>query len=144
MRSTERILTTHTGSLPKPDDLVRLLWAQNEGEDLDEAALEARISQTVKDLVAQQAEVGIDVVSDGETSKPGFSTYIYERYTGFGEVVDRLTVAKDFVDYPELAVAMLDDEGAQHVRMRECEGPIELKDPEPVKRDIANLAAAPR
>ena len=88
MRSTERILTTHTGSLPKPDDLVRLLWAKNEGEDVDEAALEARIAQAVKDLVAQQAEVGIDIVSDGEASKPGFSTYIYERYTGFGEEVE--------------------------------------------------------
>lgn len=142
MRSTERILTTHTGSLPKPDDLVRLLWAKNEGEDVDDAVLEGRVAQAVKHLVAQQAEVGIDVVSDGEASKPGFSTYIYERYAGFGEEVERLTVAKDFVDYPELAVAMLDDEGVQHVKMRECEGAIELQDPEPVKRDIANLAAA--
>lgn len=142
MRSSERILTTHTGSLPKPDDLVRLLWSKSEGEEVDEALLAQRITESVKALVDQQRDVGIDVISDGEASKPGFSTYIYERYSGFGTSLETLVTARDLEDYPEMAVAMLEDEGVQHVSMRHCESAIELKDPEPVKRDIANLADA--
>jgi 5-methyltetrahydropteroyltriglutamate--homocysteine methyltransferase len=142
MRSTERILTTHTGSLPKPDDLVRLIWEKSEGGDLDEALLATRVAESVKSIVAQQREAGIDIVSDGEISKPGFSTYIYERYTGFGRPVETNTAAPEFDDYPELAAALVENEGVRHVQMRHCESPIELKDPEPVKRDIANFAAA--
>ena len=142
MRSTERILTTHTGSLPKPDDLVRLIWEKSEGHPVDHALLDERVAESVKDIVEQQHAAGVDIVSDGEVSKPGFSTYIYERYTGFGKPVETLVRARDFEDYPEFAVAMLDNEAVQHVSMRHCEGPIELKDPEQVKRDIDNLAQA--
>jgi 5-methyltetrahydropteroyltriglutamate--homocysteine methyltransferase len=142
MRSTERILTTHTGSLPKPEDLIRLIWEKSEGGDVDEALLEERVAESVKEIVDRQRATGVDVVSDGEMSKVGFSTYIYERYSGFGEPVTEIAIAQDFVDYPELATALLTDEAVQHVTMRHCEGPIELKDPEPVKGDIANLAAA--
>lgn len=142
MRSTERILTTHTGSLPKPDDLVRLIWEKSEGHPVDHALLDERVAESVKDIVEQQHAAGVDIVSDGEVSKPGFSTYIYERYTGFGKSVETLVRARDFEDYPEFAVAMLDNEAVQHVSMRHCEGPIELKDPEQVKRDIDNLAQA--
>jgi 5-methyltetrahydropteroyltriglutamate--homocysteine methyltransferase len=142
MRSTERILTTHTGSLPKPDDLVRLIWEKSEGGDVDEALLAKRVAESLRSIVEQQRDAGIDVVSDGEISKPGFSTYIYERYTGFGKPVETVVAAREFQDFPELAAAMLDNEAVQHVEMRHCEGPIELKDPEPVKRDIANFADA--
>jgi 5-methyltetrahydropteroyltriglutamate--homocysteine methyltransferase len=142
MRSTERILTTHTGSLPKPDDLVRLIWEKSEGGDVDEALLGERVAESVKAVVQQQRDAGVDIVSDGEVSKPGFSTYIYERYTGFGSSLDTLVTSAEFEDYPEFAAAMLDNEAVQHVAMRHCESPIELKDPEPVKQDIANLADA--
>ena len=142
MRSTDRILVTHTGSLPKPDDLVRLIWKKSEGEVVDEGELTNRVSEATRDLVAQQRDAGVDIVSDGEVSKPGFSTYIYERYSGFGQGVETHVAARDLEDYPELAVAMMENEGVQHVTMRHCEGPIELKDPEPVKQDIDNLAAA--
>jgi 5-methyltetrahydropteroyltriglutamate--homocysteine methyltransferase len=142
MRSTERILTTHTGSLPKPDDLVRLIWEKAEGGAVDEPELEARVAESVKALVAQQREVGIDIVSDGEVSKSGFSSYVHERFSGFGKPVEVLTRALDLEDYPELAVALVENEAVQHVTFRQCEGPIELKDPEAVERDIANLAEA--
>jgi 5-methyltetrahydropteroyltriglutamate--homocysteine methyltransferase len=142
MRSTERILTTHTGSLPKPDDLIRLLWDKSEGGDVDEALLEKRVVESVRETVDKQRIAGVDVMSDGEISKVGFSTYIYERYSGFGEPVAGNASAPEFVDYPELGAAMVADEAVQHVAMRHCEGPIELKDPEGVKRDIANLADA--
>ena len=141
MRSTERILTTHTGSLPKPADLVRLLWDKSEGNAVDETLMAERVADSVKELVEQQRDAGVDVVSDGEASKPGFSTYIYERYSGFGDSRQTSVSAPEFEDFPEVAAATLGNEGAQHVVMRHCESPIELKDPEPVKRDIANLAA---
>jgi 5-methyltetrahydropteroyltriglutamate--homocysteine methyltransferase len=142
MRSTERILTTHTGSLPKPDDLIRLIWEKSEGHAVDEALLATRVAESVKDIVAQQREAGIDIVSDGEVSKAGFSTYIYERFTGFGEPIQGIAASPEFVDYPELAAALVENEAVQHVVMRRCESPVELLDPEPVQRDIANLAEA--
>jgi len=142
MRSTERILTTHTGSLPKPDDLVKLLWEKSDEHEVDESVFEAQVADAVKSLVQQQRDVGIDVVNDGEASKIGFSTYIYERYSGFGEPVEVLADAKDLSEFPELAERMLGIEAVSHVHMRHCESPIELKDPEPVKVDIEHLAAA--
>src|SRR5215468_11259274 len=80
----DRILTTHAGSLPRPDELADLVWARMDGEEVDDDALEAQISDAVVHLVAKQREVGLDVISDGEMSKPGFSTYVSDRFTGFG------------------------------------------------------------
>jgi 5-methyltetrahydropteroyltriglutamate--homocysteine methyltransferase len=144
MRSTERILTTHVGSLPRPDDLLELIWQKADGHEVDDAVLADRVKACVKDAVKQQQDAGIDIVSDGELSKPGFSSYIYERYTGFDHPLDVVTNALDLADFPEVAVALLGDRETafQHIEMRHCEGPIELKDPEPVKQDIANLAEA--
>lgn len=70
----DRILTTHAGSLPRPDDLADLVWARMDGEEVDDGALEAKIGEAVVELVAKQREVGLDVISDGEMSKPGFSS----------------------------------------------------------------------
>ncbi|MFN8204449.1 MAG: cobalamin-independent methionine synthase II family protein [Solirubrobacteraceae bacterium] len=144
MRSTERILTTHVGSLPRPDDLLQLIWAKAGGEEVDAAVLADLVTASVKDVVQRQRDAGIDIVSDGELSKPGFSSYIYERYTGFDHPLEVTSNALDFTDFPEVAVQLLGEraEKFEHVEMRQCEGPIELKDPEPVQQDIANLAAA--
>jgi 5-methyltetrahydropteroyltriglutamate--homocysteine methyltransferase len=144
MRSTERILTTHVGSLPRPDELLKLIWDKADGHGVDEAMLADRVKASVKHAVEQQRDAGIDIVSDGELSKPGFSSYIYERYTGFDHPLETVTNALDLADFPEVAVALLGEREAafQHIEMRRCEGPIELKDPEPVKQDIANLAEA--
>jgi 5-methyltetrahydropteroyltriglutamate--homocysteine methyltransferase len=144
MRSTERILTTHVGSLPRPQDLVELIWAKSDGKPFDEALLDERVKESIKDAVRKQREAGIDIVSDGELSKPGFSSYIYERYTGFDHPLDMVTNALDFEDFPEVATALLGghEAGFQHIEMRQCEGPIELKDGELVKLDIENFVAA--
>ena len=80
----DRILTTHAGSLPRPDELADMVWARMDGEAVDEARLEAKMDEAVADLVGKQREVGLDVISDGEMSKPGFSTYISDRFSGFG------------------------------------------------------------
>ena len=82
-RSTERILTTHAGSLPRPDDLVRMMWDKLDEKPVDAVKLAARVKEAVSEVVAKQIEAGIDIVSDGEMSKVGFSNYVIERYTGF-------------------------------------------------------------
>src|SRR5215813_9215767 len=82
-RSTDRILTTHGGSLPRPGDLWEMITARTQGQPVDEAALARRVPGAVAEVVQQQLEVGIDVVNDGEVSKPGFSEYVRERMRGF-------------------------------------------------------------
>src|SRR5437899_11775009 len=81
--STERILTTHTGSLARPKDLLDLMSARLHDEPYDAAAYAPRVQTAVTDIVEQQVEHGIDVVTDGEQSKPGFSIYVRQRLTGF-------------------------------------------------------------
>ena len=82
-RSSDRILTTHTGSLARPHDLLDLMKAKQSGETYDSSAYAARVRSSVSDVVRKQAECGLDVVNDGEQSKTGFSNYIRERLTGF-------------------------------------------------------------
>ena len=81
-RSTDRILTTHVGSLPRPDDLFELMLARMDGKPVDEQAYAARVRQAVADSVKQQADAGLDVVSDGEMGKPSFITYASQRLAG--------------------------------------------------------------
>src|SRR4051795_2572037 len=83
-RSTDRILTTHTGSLPRPPDLLAELIRRDRGEAVDVVALDARVRDAVADSVRRQAAAGIAVVNDGEAGKIGYSTYVKERLEGFG------------------------------------------------------------
>ena len=83
-KSTERFLTTHTGSLPRPDDLIRMMYAKEEGVPVDRAALTARVRAAVAEVVKKQADAGIDIVNDGEMSKPSYATYVKDRLAGFG------------------------------------------------------------
>ena len=82
--STDRILTTHVGSLPRPQPLVELLIKKDRDEPYDAAEFAAQVRKAVADIVARQVAIGIDVVSDGETSKVGYATYVKDRLTGFG------------------------------------------------------------
>jgi 5-methyltetrahydropteroyltriglutamate--homocysteine methyltransferase len=83
-RSRDRILTTHAGSLPRPEDLVSMMYAKIDGEAVDAAALDDRIRRAVVETVARQIDPGIAVISDGEMSKPSFMTYVADCLTGFG------------------------------------------------------------
>ena len=83
-RSTDRILTTHTGSLPRPAELRALLTAQEAGTPPDRAVLDDAVRTAVGQVVKQQVAAGLDVVNDGEQGKPGYATYIKDRVTGFG------------------------------------------------------------
>src|ERR1700712_910293 len=103
-RSSDHILTTHAGSLPRPDDVVDIIWAGIEGEATDPKALDDALERGVADLVGRQREAGIDVVRDGELSKPGFSNYINDRFTGFEGRAE--FQADDVADYPNLAMRL--------------------------------------
>jgi 5-methyltetrahydropteroyltriglutamate--homocysteine methyltransferase len=79
----DRFLTTHTGSLARADDLIRAMFAKEEGVPVDRAALAARISEAVAEVVKKQVDSGVDLVNDGEISKPSYATYVKDRLTGF-------------------------------------------------------------
>ena len=84
--STNRILTTHVGSLPRPEDLVELLRREDRGEPVDAAALQARAKQAVAQCVAEQIEAGLDVVNDGEMSKMSYHVYLKHRLSGLSNI----------------------------------------------------------
>lgn len=97
--STDRFLTTHVGSLPRGEEVSAMLLAKDKGELQDQATFDACMAQVTKDVVARQVEAGIDVVSDGETSKVGYATYIKDRLTGFEGSSPR-RVPADLTMYP--------------------------------------------
>ena len=102
-RSTERILTTHTGSLPRPPDLTAMLESMDAGGALDAAAFDGGVRRAVADIVRQQVDVGVDIVNDGEQGKVGYSTYVRHRLTGFGGQ-SAVPARADWADFPEAAV----------------------------------------
>ena len=105
MRSTDRILTTHAGSLPRPDDIVEMMRARTRGDKRDTAADAARVRQGVAEVVRKQADIGLDMVDDGEFGKPSFVTYVRDRLDGVGEVGgDRTNVwggSRDALAFPD-------------------------------------------
>ena len=140
-RSTERFLTTHTGSLPRPEDLVRMMFAREEGVPVDPAALAARIRSAVAEVVRKQAEAGVDVIDDGEIGKPSYATYIKDRLNGFGGTSQSLQY-RDLVDFPELARRVFSDPGRSRRKTPACTGPISVRDALAAETDAENLKAA--
>ena len=139
--STERILTTHVGSLPRPPDVSEMLLAKEEGTLADQAAFDACMERAVADAVRQQVDAGIDIVSDGEMSKIGYATYIRDRLDGFSGDSPR-RVPADLALYPEYLKRIAAHGGTARVRRALCTGEISIKDEAPLERDIANMAAA--
>src|SRR6266571_9045635 len=140
-RSTERILTTHTGSLPRPDNLVQLMVAKEQGKPVDAVELTDSVRNAVADVVKHQVAVGIDIISDGEMSKIGFANYVKDRLTGFGGQSKPFTV-QDILDHPDLRAHRRSEDGGGRNFIPACTGPISLRDNDAVHRDIANLKAA--
>jgi 5-methyltetrahydropteroyltriglutamate--homocysteine methyltransferase len=141
-RSTDRILTTHTGSLPRPEDLDRQIADRETGKEVDPVAFAKRVSDAVADVVATQLAVGVSVVSDGEMGKSGYSTYVKDRLNGFGGT-GRPLVVTEMIEYPEVFSSISGDEAvARAMNQPACDGPVSLKDPDAVHRDIDNLKAA--
>jgi 5-methyltetrahydropteroyltriglutamate--homocysteine methyltransferase len=140
-RSTDRILTTHTGSLPRPADLLEMIHARERGEPYDAQAFRDRLHTAVADIVRQQVEAGIDIVSDGELGKPSFATYVKNRISGFnGQNPDRRLFA-DRVQFPEWNAQTSQPSYAATTRPF-CTEPLGWKDKSAVETDIVNLQAA--
>ena len=117
------------------------MWDSIDGKAVDAATLKRRVAEAVCDVVSLQRTAGIDVVSDGEMSKIGFSNYVIQRFSGFGERAQFM--ATDLADFPILIQKMfIEDEGGKHLVMPVVDGPIELQDREAVKSDIANFKSA--
>src|SRR5258708_3943623 len=127
IRSTERFLTTHTGSLPRPQDLVRIMYAKEEGVPVDGAALAARVRAAVTDVVRKQTDVGIDIVNDGEMSKPSYATYIKDRLDGFGGTGNTF-VYQDLAQFPNLAERVFGDPGRSRRKTPACNAPLNVRD----------------
>ncbi|WP_028066123.1 cobalamin-independent methionine synthase II family protein [Solirubrobacter soli] len=141
-RSTERILTTHVGSLPRPDDLIRTMFAKQEGVPIDHAALEVRTRSAVAETVGKQLAAGVDVVSDGEMSKPSYVTYVIDRLDGFGGESHPVETYSDLDDFPVLHRKVFGDPGRSRRRLPACDGPITVRDPEAANIDVEHLKAA--
>ncbi|HUL81907.1 MAG TPA: cobalamin-independent methionine synthase II family protein [Gammaproteobacteria bacterium] len=140
-RGTERILTTHVGSLPRGPALLELLYKKENGEPYDAAAFDSTVAAAVDEVVAKQVAVGIDIVSDGEASKVGYATYIKDRLAGFAGHHPR-PPHLDLAPYPELREALARMIGKQTFRRAGCVGPVELVDGAAMRKDVANLRAA--
>jgi 5-methyltetrahydropteroyltriglutamate--homocysteine methyltransferase len=140
-RSTERFLTTHTGSLPRPDDLIRMMYAKEEGVPVDPAALAARVRSAVAEVVKKQADAGVDLVNDGELSKPSYATYIKDRLNGFGGTGNTF-VYQDLADFPKLAQKVFGDPGRSRRKTPACNAAISVRDPQAARTDADNLKAA--
>jgi 5-methyltetrahydropteroyltriglutamate--homocysteine methyltransferase len=140
-RSTDRILTTHVGSLPRPPAVVDYLLRKERGQPFDPAGFERTMRQGVEDIVRRQAEIGIAVASDGETSKIGYSTYLHDRYSGFGGEVGG-KVHLDLRDHPDFVKRMHAFTGPRTFTRMQCIAPVELKDRTLLENDIANFRAA--
>jgi 5-methyltetrahydropteroyltriglutamate--homocysteine methyltransferase len=143
-QSASRILTTHAGSLPRPADLLDTLLAREQGKPVDEAAYGARLPGAVQEIVSKQVELGIDIVDDGEYSKPSFVTYVNERLGGFEPDADTpnrspWAGSREAIAFPEFYAA-------GHVGSRQrrtvCTAPVSYKGHAQLQRDIANLKGA--
>jgi len=135
--STDRILTTHTGSLPRPWDLIATLEALDAGTTPDPEAFDARVRRAVAEALRKQVAAGVDIINDGEQGKVGYSTYIRHRLTGF-EGSSVVPPRSDWADFPE-AMAR---QGRTTVARPSCTGHIEWRDRAAVWKDIGNLRAA--
>src|SRR5213595_2892549 len=140
-RSVERFLTTHTGSLPRPSDLIRMMFAKEEGVPVDAAALGARIRDAVAESVRKQVDAGVAIVNDGEMSKPSYATYVKDRLNGFGGSGNTF-VYQDLVDFPNLAKRVFGDPGRSRRKTPACNAPIGVRDPKAARDDVDNLKAA--
>ena len=128
--SRDRILTTHVGSLPRTGTVVQLLEArENRAADLDDAAFDREMRQAVQDIVARQVATGIDIVSDGETSKISYATYVRDRLSGFSEE-GSTEVPKPHLDvapFPELQKKMALLTGPRRFKRVSCVGPVRMR-----------------
>lgn len=142
-KSTDRILTTHVGSLPRPDELIQLMFAKAEGDEIESSLLDQKTQDAVIQVVNQQEKAGVDIVSDGEMSKPSYATYVAERLTGFGGTSNPPKL-NDILEYPNVSSVYFNDPGVQSLNKNRpaCNGPVSLKGMEDADKDIMHFKHA--
>ncbi|MFV1875319.1 cobalamin-independent methionine synthase II family protein [Nioella sp.] len=136
-----RILTTHVGSLPRTQEVVDFIFAREREEPYDAAAFDACMTAAVSETVKKQKDAGIDIVSDGETSKISYATYVKDRYTGFSGDSPRNAPA-DLKMFPSFLKRLADDGGTPQYARPMCTGEVRSKGQGELEKDIANLKAA--
>jgi 5-methyltetrahydropteroyltriglutamate--homocysteine methyltransferase len=139
--SSERILVTHVGSLPRSQAVTDVLFARDRGESIDAAVSDATIASAVRDVVRKQVEAGVDVVSDGEMSKITYATYIKDRLTGFAGDTPR-EPGQDLVEFPRILKRLAETGATAKYQRPRCVGEIRVRSLEPAKTDVQNLQAA--
>ena len=142
MASHGRFLTTHVGSLPRPDDLVAMMWAREDGIPVDAAAIDDRVRRAVDEAVARQVEAGIDIVNDGEWGKPSYATYIKDRLNGFGGTAVSTYVFQDIEALPQTKARVAADPGRKHRKAPACNAAISVRDVEAPRKDAERLKKA--
>ncbi len=138
----KQILTTHTGSLPRPDDLVQIMWARGDGIPVDQAALDERVASAVDEIVERQVAAGISIVNDGEMSKPSYATYVKDRLDGFGGESIQNYYFADLAAFPRSAELVAANPGRRKRSAPACNGPITVKDADAAALDMVNLKNA--
>ena len=138
-----KTLTTHVGSLPRSQEVVDFIFAREREEPFDQVAFDACMTRSVSDTVGKQVAAGIDIVSDGETSKISYATYVKDRYTGFSGDSPRNAPA-DLKMFPSFLQRLADDGGTPQYARPMCTGEIKPKGQEELLKDINNLKAAMR
>jgi 5-methyltetrahydropteroyltriglutamate--homocysteine methyltransferase len=138
---TMTLLSTHVGSLPRSQRIVDFLFARERGEDYDQAAFDAAMAEAVMELVRRQKEAGVDIVSDGETSKISYATYVKDRYTGFAGDSPRNAPA-DLKLFPTYLERLAREGGTPKYARPQCVGPVVSKGQGELQKDIAALKAA--
>ena len=136
-----KIKTTHTGSLPRTQEVVDFIFAREHGKDYNQAAFDACMTSAVDETVRKQAAVGVDIVSDGETSKISYATYVKDRYTGFDGDSPRNAPA-DLKKFPSFLKRLADDGGTPQYARPMCVGEVKSKGQGELEKDIANLKGA--
>ncbi|MGI9356188.1 MAG: cobalamin-independent methionine synthase II family protein [Rhizobiaceae bacterium] len=136
-----KILTSHTGSLPRTQKVVDFIFAREKGESFDKDEFDAAMTEAVDETVRRQVEAGIDVVSDGETSKISYATYVKDRYTGFSGDSDRNAPA-DLKLFPTFLKRLADSGATPTYARPQCTGDVKSKGQDELNKDIANLKAA--
>ncbi|MCH7637480.1 MAG: cobalamin-independent methionine synthase II family protein [Proteobacteria bacterium] len=139
--STQRILTTHVGSLPRPEKVTELIFAKEREENYEQTEFDETIADAVKNTVARQVDVGVDIVSDGEMSKISYATYIKERISGFEGDTPR-SPPKDLLDFPSFLEKQAQSGGTPDYKRPKCTGEIRPVNPEPLEADLNNFRDA--
>ena len=135
-----KILTSHVGSLPRTQEVVDFIFARENHEDYDQAAFDMAMTKAVSETVAKQKSAGVDIVSDGETSKISYATYVKDRYTGFDGDSPRNAPA-DLKKFPSFLKRLADDGGTPQYARPMCVGEVKSKGQGELEKDIANLKA---